>query len=126
MMEFNIKDVEAEIKQANDMFEKAVKSAKDKVIAPAKFQETIKLLEKIQHEIVRVFEVPDYEKTEHMREFLYNFEKAYEHKGTPGGTASLKKAIRYAHLALEDMKEEKKRRDVMTEVIKKRKQKGLQ
>ncbi len=125
-MEFNIKEIEAEIKQAGELYEKALKSAENRTLPPEQAIEIRKLLEKVQHAIVKVFEVDDYTKTQHMRDFLFDYERAFDHKGTPDGTEHLNKAIKTSHLVLEDMKTEKKRRDDVGEVIEKRKEKGLQ
>ncbi len=125
-MEFNVTDIEAEIKQAEKLYEKALKSAENRTLPPTTAMEIRKLLEKVQHTIVKVFELDDYTKTDHMREFLFDYERAFDHKGTPDGTEHLNKAIKMSNKVLEDMKKEKKRRDDVAEVIEKRKEKGLQ
>ena len=125
-MEFNIKDIEAEINLAEKMFDKAMKSADNNTLQSEDAMKIRKLLDKVHHELVKVYEIPDYTKTDHGREFIFDFERAFQHKGTPDGTEHLKKAIKASKIVFKDLVDEKKRREGVGEVIEKRKEKGLQ
>jgi cytochrome P450 len=85
-----------------------------------------KFLDKVHHELVKAYELPDYAQTDIMREFIFDYERAFQHKGTPDGTEHLRKAIKASSKVLEEMIAEKKRRDDIAKVIEKRKEKGLQ
>jgi len=121
-MEFNIKDIKAEIQQAEEMFDKAMESAENKTLPPEEAIEIRKLLDKIHHELVKVYEIPDYTKTDHGRDFIFDYERAFQHKGTPDGTEHLKKAIKASKIVFKDLVAEKERRDDITEVIEKNKE----
>lgn len=119
-----MREIEADIKQARELFDKA-RSTDNKTLPAAKAEDIRKLLHKVHHELIKAYEIPDYTKTKHMREFIFDYERAYQHRGTPDGTEHLRKAIDASGQVLKDMIAEKERREKVDKAIKKRKEKNI-
>jgi len=108
IIKFDFEDTYKMVEETWNLFEKLSDSSRD-------LKSAYDRLDKIHHILAEVFDIPDFDHTQHMRDFIYNYERAHEHKGTPDEIASLKKTIKAAKLVLDDLKVEEEKRKVLAE-----------